>query len=174
MARYVEEIMQRQVVTVTPDTTVRALLRCLVSAQISGVPVVTEEGEIVGVVSTTDVMRLGAEEADAPRVELTWEPLAFPSEEYDEESGAAFFMQAEGWSYPTEDQTQAVAEGVFDGFTVSDIMTPAAFTVRPRDTVEDVAKFLLQGRIHRALVVQNGQLEGIVTTFDLLKAFVYG
>jgi CBS domain-containing protein len=172
MARYVEDIMQRQVVTVTPETTVRGLLRRLVSSQISGVPVVTEDGEIVGVVSTTDVIRLGAEEAEVAPVDLTWEPLAIPSEEYDEDSAAAFFMQPEAWRFPTEDQTKAVPEGVFDGFTVSDIMTPAVFTVKPRDTVEEVAKFLLRGRIHRALVVENGQLVGIVTTFDLLRAFV--
>jgi CBS domain-containing protein len=172
MARYVEDIMQQKVVTVTPDTTVRSLLRQLVNAQITGVPVVTEEGEIVGVVSTTDVIRLGAEEAEVPRVDLTWEPLAIPSEEYDEDSAAAFFMQPDAWSHPTEGQARAVPEGVFDGFTVADIMTPAVFTVKPRDTLEDVAKFLLQGRIHRALVVENGQLVGIVTTFDLLRGFV--
>lgn len=174
MVRYVEDIMQRQVVTVTPDTSVRSLLRRLVNAQISGVPVVTEEGEIVGVVSTTDVIRLGAEEAEAPGVELTWEPLAIPSEEYDEDSAAAFFMVSDAWSHPTDGQARAVPEGVFDGFSVGDIMTPAVFTVGPRDTVEDVAKFLLQGRIHRALVVERGQLKGIVTTFDLLRAFVDG
>jgi CBS domain-containing protein len=173
MARHVvEDIMQRNVVTVAPDTTVRGLLRQLVNAQITGVPVVTEEGEIVGVVSTTDVIRLGAEEAEVPSVELTWEPLAIPSEEYDEDSAAAFFFQADAWSHPTEGQTRAVPEAVFDGFTVGDIMTPAVFTVKPRDTVEEVAKFLLQGRIHRALVVEDGQLVGIVTSFDLLRAFV--
>ena len=63
-------------------------------------------------------------------------------------------------------------EDVFDGFTVSDIMTPAAFTVKPRDTVQEVGAFLLQGRIHRALVVEDSQLKGIVTALDLLKAFI--
>ena len=43
MARLVEEVMQREVVTVHPSTPVRTLLKRLVSAQISGVPVVTEE-----------------------------------------------------------------------------------------------------------------------------------
>ena len=45
-------------------------------------------------------------------------------------------------------------------------------TVKPTDSVEDAAKFLLHGRIHRALVVEHGQLKGIVTAFDLLRAFV--
>jgi CBS domain-containing protein len=172
MVRYVEEIMQRDVVTVTPETSVRELLRVLVANQISGVPVVSTSGEILGVVSTTDVIRLGAQEAEVSKDTLSWEPLAIPGEDYDEESAASFFLMSEDREYPTEDQARAIPEGVFDGFSVSDIMTSAAFTVGPRDTVAGVAKFLLQGRIHRALVVEEGRLKGIVTTFDLLKAFV--
>ena len=172
MERFVEEIMQRDVLTVGPDTSVRDLLRRLVDAQISGLPVVSADKEILGVVSTTDVIRLGAEAADAPPGRLTWEPLALPGEEYDEDSAAPFFLVSEDWTYPTEGQAQAVSEGIFDGYSVADIMTPAAFTVGPRDSVGEVAKFLLQGRIHRALVVEDGQLMGIVTAFDLLRALV--
>ncbi len=172
MKRHVEEIMQTRVVTVTPDTSVRELLRRMVDSQISGLPVVSEEGEILGVVSTTDVVRLGAEAADAPPGKLSWEPLAVPPEELDEESVTPFFAGSEDWGFPTPDQARAVQEGIFDDYSVSDIMTPAAFTVHPRDTVESVAKFLLQGRIHRALVVEDEQLRGIVTTFDLLRALV--
>jgi CBS domain-containing protein len=171
MARTVGEVMQTKVVTVTPDTPVRTLLKRLVSDQISGVPVVTDDGEIVGVVSTTDVVRLGAGEKELNAAELVWEPLVLPNEEEDD-YGANWFMDSEHFRYPTEGQTEALPEGVFDGYTVSDIMTPAAFTVRPDDSVKEVAAFLLQGRIHRALVVQDGQLQGIVTAFDLLKAFV--
>jgi CBS domain-containing protein len=172
MTRNVEEIMQRKVVTVTPETPLRELLRLMVNEQISGVPVVTGEGEIVGVVSTTDVVRLGAEEGEIPLGDLTLGFLGPSSEDYEAESAAHFFMVSEEWQYPTEDQTRTIPERIFDGFTVSEIMTPAAFTVRPKDTLETVARFLLQGRIHRALVVEDDQLKGIVTAFDLLKAFV--
>lgn len=172
MARYVEEIMQHQVVTVTPETTVTELLRVLVGAQISGVPVVGGGGEIVGVVSATDVVRLASESGEIPRGDLTWEPLALLPEDYDEESTASFFMVPGEWSYPTEDQAETLSAGAFEGSTVADIMTSAVFTVKPRDTVEEAAKFLLHGRIHRALVVEGEQLRGIVTAFDLLKAFV--
>jgi CBS domain-containing protein len=164
--------MQREVVTVTPTTPVRTLLKRLVTEQISGMPVVTEEGDIVGVVSTTDVVRLGAGEKELNAADLIWEPLVLPNEEYGEESSATFFMDSQDWRYPTEGQTEALPEGVFDGYSVADIMTEAVFTVKPKDTVEDAGKFMLQGRIHRALVVEDEQLEGIVTAFDLLKAFV--
>lgn len=172
MARYVEDVMRRDVVTVTPDTPVRELLRLLVANQISGVPVVSRDGEILGVVSTTDVIRLGAREAEIGKGDLTWEPLALPPEEVDEENATDFFLYSGDWAFPTEDQTSSMSQGVFDGFSVSDIMTPAAFTVRPRDEIRATAKFLLQGRIHRALVVDEERLKGIVTAFDLLKAFI--
>ena len=172
MTRNVEDIMQRQVVTVTPETPVRELLRCLVNEQISGVPVVTQEGGIVGVVSTTDVVRLGAEEGEIPQGDLTLGFLGAAKEEYDEDSAAHFFTVSQEWNYPTDDETQTIPERIFDGFTVADIMTSAAFTVGPKDSLETVAKFLLQGRIHRALVVEDDQLKGIVTAFDLLRAFV--
>ncbi len=172
MIRFVEDVMQREVVTVTPSTPVRTLLKRLVSAQISGVPVVTEEGEIVGVVSTTDVVRLGAGETELNAAELVFEPLILPNEEFGEESSTPFFLEAENWRYPTQNQADSLPEGVFDGYTVADIMTEAVFGVKPKDTVEDAAKFLLHGRIHRALVVEDEQLKGIVTAFDLLRAFV--
>jgi CBS domain-containing protein len=172
MRQNVEDIMQRTVVTVTPETPVRELLRRLVNEQISGVPVVTPEGDIVGVVSTTDVVRLGAEEGEIPQGDLTLGFLGRTADDFDEDSAAHFFTVSEEWKYPTDDETRTIPERIFDGFTVADIMTSAAFTVGPKDTVETVAKFLLQGRIHRALVVEDDQLKGIVTAFDLLKAFV--
>ena len=171
MPRFVEEVMQDVVVTVTPETSVRDLLKVLVRNQISGAPVVSEAGEIVGVVSTTDVVRLGAREAEVERGSLSWEPLALPNEEYDPESSAAFFQISEDWTYPTEDQAGSLAPGVFDGFSVADIMTRAPETVRASD---DILKAVRIFREHRygALPVLNkdSELVGILSAQDLLGA----
>ena len=172
MVRFIEEIMQTDVVTVTPDASVGELMKTLVSNQISGVPVVSVDGRILGVVSTTDVIRVGANSSEVANGSVSWEPRFVPEEDYDEDSAAPFFLLSEGWQYPRDAEAQPGPEGVFEGLSVSDIMTPAAFTVGPREDVETVAKFLLKGRIHRALVVDGEALKGIVTAFDLLKAFV--
>jgi len=172
MGRLVEDVMQREVVTVTPETPVKELLKQLVRSQISGVPVVTEAGEIVGVVSTTDVVRLGAGERELDSGNVAWEPLLLPDEEFDSESAAPFFLTEMEWQNPTERQTEALPDDVFEGYTVSDIMTEAVFAVKPSDSVKDAGNFLLQGRIHRALVVEEEQLKGIVTALDLLRALV--
>jgi CBS domain-containing protein len=52
---------------------------------------------------------------------------------------------------------------------VDEIMTPVAFTVDPEMLVWELADFLVRGRIHRALVVEEGKLVGIVTAFDILR-----
>ena len=49
-------------------------------------------------------------------------------------------------------------------------MTPAVFSVPSTTTVPELARLLLRGRIHRALVVDDGVLVGIVSAFDVLKA----
>ena len=50
------EVMTKEVVTVSPSDTLQQLARVLTDAGISGAPVVSETGEIVGMVSEADVI----------------------------------------------------------------------------------------------------------------------
>ncbi len=52
----VQDIMTKKVLTVRPETTVREVAEILVSHKISGVPVVEEDGSLVGIVSEGDLM----------------------------------------------------------------------------------------------------------------------
>lgn len=54
--------------------------------------------------------------------------------------------------------------------TVADIMTRGTVSVRPATSVPDVARFLVRSRLHRALVMEEGSLLGIVTAHDVLAA----
>jgi CBS domain-containing protein len=54
--------------------------------------------------------------------------------------------------------------------TVADIMTRGTVSVRPATTVPDLARFLVRSRLHRALVMEEGRLLGIVTAHDALAA----
>ncbi len=56
-----------------------------------------------------------------------------------------------------------------DQYDVGEIMTPANFHIHPDSDLRDLAAFLLRGRIHRALVMEDDRLVGIVTTVDLLR-----
>jgi CBS domain-containing protein len=51
-----KDIMTRDVVTVSPAASVKELAKTLVQQQISGAPVMNKKGQIVGVVSETDIV----------------------------------------------------------------------------------------------------------------------
>ena len=51
-----QDVMTRDVVTVGPATPVAEAARLMVDRRISGLPVVTEEGRLLGIVSETDLV----------------------------------------------------------------------------------------------------------------------
>jgi CBS domain-containing protein len=53
----VKEIMTRDVLTVTKDLSIRRLIKLLDKNKITGAPVVDEQGKLIGVVSSKDVIR---------------------------------------------------------------------------------------------------------------------
>jgi CBS domain-containing protein len=72
----VRDLMQTEVVTISPEATVRELARLLADTGISGVPVVGPGGTVLGVVSSSDVVRLAAEgrENGLIRHDARWSP----------------------------------------------------------------------------------------------------
>lgn len=55
---------------------------------------------------------------------------------------------------------------------VGDAMTRNPIAVTPRTTVEEAARLLLRYRIGGLPVLDHGELVGIITTTDVLKAFL--
>jgi CBS domain-containing protein len=58
--------------------------------------------------------------------------------------------------------------------SVGDIMTPVVFTVDPSESLSDLARFFRRGRVHRALVMEDGVLLGVVTPFDMVQSLFGG
>jgi CBS domain-containing protein len=53
---YARDIMTRDIITVTPNMSVKKLAMLLIKSQISGAPVSGKNGKIVGVVSEADIV----------------------------------------------------------------------------------------------------------------------
>ena len=158
----VADIMQRDVESISPDATVRELTRLLSDRDISGAPVVDEDGALVGVVSATDIVRKAAEDSTLDLVEHASVP----------DTEIAYHLPEEpdwllvDWS--------AVGVPTQDRMTVADIMTEVSFGVSPSTSVRELAEFLSRGKIHRAVVLDEHKLVGIVTTMDVLRAIAAG
>jgi len=51
------DVMTKQVITVSSDLSIRKLIQLLITERISGVPVVDDAGEVVGIISERDILK---------------------------------------------------------------------------------------------------------------------
>ena len=57
-----------------------------------------------------------------------------------------------------------------ESLTAEMAMTIDLVTVRPETPIEDVARMMVEHRVHRVLVTgEDRQLEGVITSFDLMR-----
>ena len=179
----VRDVMMTDVVTVSTDATARHLARLLADEEISGVPVLNGSGSLVGVVSSTDLVRLAADDTGlqlrATGVALGIDTIRDPDvDEEDlveeEEADPYGFFLPEDSPFSGQRFLEDWPEGDFDSVPVSDIMTPISFSVAPDTPLDELCQFLVRGRIHRAVVRDGEDLVGIVTSADVLRAVADG
>jgi CBS domain-containing protein len=135
--------MTRNVVTVRVETPLKLVAEQLVQHAISGMPVVDEAGEVVGVISEADliVKESGARPTPAGRIASLLNP------------------------------TDAAAQSKLDARIAGEAMTAPPITIAPFQSTAAAAEEMLRAGINRLPVVRNGQLVGIVTRADLVRAF---
>jgi CBS domain-containing protein len=138
----VQDVMTTQVATVHSTTSLKEVARLLARRGISGVPVVDDEGGVVGVVSEGDIL---------------------VKERGPVEESRAFFRFRE----PAEPAERAKSVAM----TAGDAMTSPPIVVGPERPVSVAAKLMLEQSVNRLPVVTHGRLVGIVTRADLVRAF---
>ncbi len=151
--RSVASVMKREVLAVDADWSLEELARFLVDNRISGAPVVSADGEPIGVVSLTDVARFrGAPEQRAERRDIHEYYLHALEGQVALEAAPGFHL----------DETS--------GATAREIMTPMVFEVGEDATLNEAADIMVKGRIHRLFVTRENRICGVVSALDLLDA----
>jgi CBS domain-containing protein len=144
-----KDIMNPQVVTVTETMDLREVARIFVEEGITGAPVVDEMGNLVGVISQTDLVEY---DLSAER-ELTVE-APFYRRPYDDALHPRRGFQVE--DLPAD--------------AAKDVMTPFLVTVEENTPIRDVSAQMAKFGIHRLIVVdEDQQIRGIVTSLDVLR-----
>jgi CBS domain-containing protein len=143
----VRDIMQTEVITVGPATTVRELADTLAKHKISGVPVVDAPGLVVGMVSEADVI---LQDAD----------LHFPY--YIQFLDSIIYLQSFG-------RFEERFRKMF-GSKVKDVMSGEVVSIAPDASVHDAATLMADHKVNRLPVVEDGRLVGIVTRGDIVQA----
>lgn len=176
----VRELMTPDPVSVGADETLRSAVEVLVGAEVGGAPV-TRGGEVVGVVSLTDVVSF---EADEPGVPTHRPGLLGPLEE--EYAGDPDALEeplrwfVEMWEDVPADVATRLAEPEgpewdrLDEHTVDEVMSRLVLSVGPDDAVEEAARVMDRENVHRLLVVEDGEAVGILTALDVVGAVARG
>lgn len=60
------------------------------------------------------------------------------------------------------------------GTAVRDIMTPRTLTISPEADVREAARQMLYAEVHRLFVASNGELLGVISTTDIVRALATG
>ncbi|PAV27228.1 CBS domain protein [Tamilnaduibacter salinus] len=143
------EIMTPSVKAVPQSWTMDRFTRFLTDNEITGSPVCDDEGRIVGIATLKDVaeFRWNASEASDSEARLT-------PEEQQEARRLRMFIFEEMSRLPVE---------------VRDIMTPIVLSVTEDTPVRDIAAQMMEEHLHRIFVTRDGEVTGIITTYDMLK-----
>lgn len=143
-----KDIMRKKVITIERYQTVQELAQLLQERSITGVPVVDEEGLVLGVVSQTDLVRARREASGAV---------------------PAYHLEPD---MPTSSVGMHIED--MDNTRVESIMTPGAIAFDENTPIEKLAKAMTELHIHRILVTRADKLCGIVTSLDMVKALLPG
>jgi CBS domain-containing protein len=140
----VQDLMTVNVVTVRSDAPLKGAAALLAEHRVSGLPVVDDDGRVLGVLSEADVVlkETGCEE---------WH---------------GFFERLIAAS-PSRVDLKLAAR------TVGEAMSAPAVTIGPRRPVTDAATKMIQEGVGRLPVTDDAErLVGIITRADLVRAFV--
>lgn len=143
------DIMTRKVITVTTETPVRELARILMENTISGVPVVDSNGNVIGVVTESDLIDQN-KKVHIPTVITILDSFIYL------ESPERM-----------EQEIRKIA-----GSTVADIYTGKAVTVTPDTPVDELATIMSEKSIHTLPVVENGKLLGVIGKKDIIRTII--
>lgn len=138
-----KDVMTTAILTVTPETDVGEIARTMLDAHISAIPVIGEDGSLLGIVSEGDLMhRIESETRRRPSWWLRL--LATPQE-------------------PAERYLREF------GRRARDVMTKEVITVAPDTPLTEIAAMLEKYHIKRVPVMDGGKLVGIVSRANLLR-----
>jgi len=145
----VADVMQRDPVTISPNADVQSLLHLLREHELPGVPVVMDDGTLVGIVTESDLVLQGDDER-----------LHLP--QYFELFGGVVFLE------PLQHFEDRLRKAFAN--RVSDMMTADVETISADATVHEAARKISHSGLNRLPVVENGRLVGVVTRVDALEA----
>lgn len=133
------DIMTDKVVSVGPGHSVRHAVSIMLDNRISGLPVLDDDGHLIGILTEGDLLRreeLGSSTAGAENATA--------------DEAATIYVRAQSWR-------------------VSDVMSLNVITVGEDTPIDRICSLMLDRDVKRLPVTRDGSVVGIVSRSDLLR-----
>lgn len=140
----VADVMTARVFSISPSTSVVDAARLMLNNNVSGLPVVNDQGTLIGIITEGDLLRRG--ETGTTRRRARWLELVLSPGRLAEE-----YVHTHGRK-------------------VEEVMTREVATTTEETPLETVVEVMERRRIKRLPVVRGGQVVGIVSRANLLHA----
>lgn len=157
------QVMCREVITVEAGTTVEEVHDLFQANNISGAPVVDEDGELVGIISEDDLVfgQMGFTDKELHRMEEQAEQEWLARQKGQQPSGS-------GEKPPSADREKK------ESHTVGEIMTVNPIAAEEETPLEELCRLMWNFRIHRVPIIRQGKVTGIVSAIDLCRLVTEG
>jgi CBS-domain-containing membrane protein len=143
------DVMTRDVITVKKETTIRELAELFNRHRISSAPVVDDNGEMIGIVTETDLI------------------------EQDKNLHIPTVISLFDWVIYLESDKKFEKElKKMTGQTVGEIYTEEFVKVTPATPVSDVADILSSRKMNAIPVLDGNRIVGIVARIDLIRTMI--
>jgi CBS domain-containing protein len=137
------DVMTREVVTATPETSLVEAARLLVSKRVSSVPVIDAQGKLVGMVSEADLIHRA--EIDTDKKHAWWQVFSLDPDEH-----ASEFLRVHGAQ-------------------VAHAMTRQVVTAQEDATLAHIVDLFDRHHINRVPILRNGTVVGVIGRGDILR-----
>ena len=141
-----KDIMTKKVITVLPELPVDKLAGILWQNKVSGVPVVDENENLMGVVTESDLIDQ-TKKVHIPTVVTILDAMIFLEK-------------------PSKIDKEIKK---MTGTIVKDICTPDPVTVEEGTTIDEIASIMADKHFHTLPVVKDGRVVGVVGKSDIIR-----
>jgi CBS domain-containing protein len=146
MTKIIADVMTTDPVTVLKETSLQDAIKLMAQKRISGLPVVDDEDNLIGVISETDLM---------------WKETGVDPPPYIMFLDSVIYLQNPA-RYDKEIH-KALGE------TVGDVMTDKPISIAPNNSLKEAAHLMHEKNIRRLPVVDNQKVIGIITRGDIIR-----
>ncbi|MBE9079372.1 CBS domain-containing protein [Romeria aff. gracilis LEGE 07310] len=147
MAKTVGEVMTAKPLTVHPETPIKEAIMLLADNRISGLPVVDEANQIVGVLSEADLM---------------WQTTGATLPPYVVVLDSVIYLTNP--AHYNQELHKAL------GQTVAEVMTAKAITIPPDQSLRHAAQLMHDKQVRRLIVVDEANRTlGVLTRGDIVR-----